>query len=79
MSKKVFTAIDMLEQAAGLPTPEGYAVVTKEFVRWLIEELERLYTLEEAAAALAADIQSGLSAPGPNNPILRQFLENGSE
>jgi hypothetical protein len=45
--RKQFDAIDMLRQAAGLPTPAGYAVITRQFATWLIEELERLYELED--------------------------------
>lgn len=41
-----FNAIEMLRQAIGLPTP-GYAVITKEFGESLIDELQRLYGLEE--------------------------------
>lgn len=42
-----FDAIEMLQQAIGLPTP-GYAVITKEFGGALIAEMRRLYELEES-------------------------------
>ncbi len=47
--RKRFDAIDMLQQAMGLPTPEGFAVITKEFAKFLADELTRLYEVEEGA------------------------------
>lgn len=79
MTRKVFTAIDMLEQAEGLPTPEGYSILTKEFTRWLRAELERLYDLERAARDLALDLQHGSTIPGPGSPLLRPFLDGPDE
>ncbi|MCA9874547.1 MAG: hypothetical protein KC441_12850 [Anaerolineales bacterium] len=46
-----FNAIEMLRQAIGLPTP-GYAVITKDFGEALVDELQRLYGLEESLAAV---------------------------
>lgn len=37
----------MLKQAKGLPTPEGYAIITRPFADFLIKELERLYDIED--------------------------------
>ena len=50
--RKQFDAIDMLRQAMGLPTPEGYAVITKEFAGFLVQELERLYGERDNAATM---------------------------
>lgn len=44
-----FDAIDMLRQARGLPTPEGYVVLTKDFVQFVEDELKRLYAVEDVA------------------------------
>ena len=38
-----FDAIDMLRQARGLPTPDGYVVITKDFSQFIEDELRRLY------------------------------------
>lgn len=42
-----FSALDVLKQAKGLPTPEGFVVVTKDFAEFLQGELSRLYALED--------------------------------
>lgn len=65
--RKQYTAIDMLKQAAGLPTPEGWAVLTKEFANDLQDELERLYGIEEEALAF-------IQAPNPSPDGLKKAL-----
>lgn len=42
-----FSALDVMRQARGLPTPEGFVVITKDFAGFVEGELSRLYALED--------------------------------
>lgn len=55
--QKLYTAVDVLAQAKGLPTPEGWGVLTKEFIGDLCDELERLYQVEEAACTAVIELR----------------------
>lgn len=50
--RKLYSMMDVLKQAKGLPTTDGYAVLTKDFVDDLCDELRRLYEIEDEAAEL---------------------------
>jgi hypothetical protein len=66
-----FSALDMLKQARGLPTPEGYVVVTKDFTEYLQAELTRLYAIED----LLRDHAVGLAVGDePDNTIPDLFV-----
>lgn len=75
IGRLVFDAVDMLNQAAGLPTPEGFAVITKDFAHWLEEELQRLYEIEELTADFLTAAYSSETSPIPlrNHESVRQL------
>ena len=56
-----FSAADVLKQARGLPTPEGYVVITKDFTDFLQEELARLFEMEDLLKHHAAELSVGVS------------------
>jgi len=75
-----FSAIDMLRQARGLPTPEGYAVITKEFADYLTDELERLYQVEDTAiyvyeTALAEENGSLTTVYSLEHPVIQSIRQ----
>lgn len=76
-----FSALDMLDQALGLPTPEGYAVITKEFARYLKGELERLYAIEDCSRFDRTEeyelLQQIYRLYGDNMEVFRPLLSVG--
>lgn len=70
-----FDAIDMLRQARGLPTPEGYVVLTKDFVQFVEDELKRLYAVEDVATEYAEDVEKMHPLPhAPMNDVLEALV-----
>lgn len=68
-ARPTFTAVDMLKQARGLPTPEGYAVITKQFAEKLEAELIRLYEVEEAAVNLCREVENTKKTITPQSDV----------
>jgi hypothetical protein len=64
-AKLKYSPMDMLDQAIGLPTPEGFAVITRQFARDLRQELERLYEIEEWVQTMGA----ATAASGNNDDL----------
>lgn len=58
-----YSPLDMLDQAIGLPTPEGFAVITRQFARDLRNELERLYEVEEWVQTMGAAVNPADDLP----------------
>ncbi len=67
-----FDAIDMLRQARGLPTPDGYVVITKDFSQFIEDELRRLYAVTEFMDIYMADVAFGAR---PSIPLVEGVVD----